>query len=1249
MNKISKLLSVFVIAGTVSAGVIGAAGCHTHTYSEEWSSDSSQHWHAATCAHTDKKSEAGNHTDENDDGKCDVCGYQMETVHEHTYADGWTSDETGHWHAATCAHTGEKSGFAAHTDGNDDGKCDVCGYQMEPIHEHTYADGWTSDETGHWHAATCEHTGEKGSFAAHVDENDDGMCDVCGYEEGVIRISTVEDFLEFRTSDALSGTYKLYNDIDLSGIEIDEDAKAVIGSGVVFDGNGYTIKNATYAAGTSKVGLFCKSINGGTVRNIKFLNCAVTSGSESPGLLAGTCEGTSVISGIEFNSCSVTTTSNYGGLVFARNESAAANITISEITTKNGCFVSCAQYGGLIVGDMTGTTSVSFKNLDVDGELKGSSGNGALIAGRTRAGATVSVENAVISGAVNNPTNNAIISGNGACAKLTVSDVLIVESNSALVAKTAPTLSEYDNLVAVEGVTVTGATGTGTDTAAYLKDTLGFDFENVWMTEGNSYRLRAASTNIKSDGATITKLDVNTGNAVIRFSKGEAFSSSGIVVMGTYSDGVMLVLEEGTDYTVDSTAYNKDAKGTYTITVKSAEDQTKTDTYSVNVVEETGFNVYDEFMIRTYRVGDKLDTENLVVKAVWSDGIEEELAKGAYSLSDTYNLNAVGAYTISVTYGSYEAVQIDISVVASVPVPVDGKIYVKVDMTSNVANGTKTDGVETFNTLTDAIDFLEGCDLEDNVTKVIYIAKGTYEEKVTTSLDNLVLVGEGTDKTVLTYSAVESTVDILSGEAYGLDCATLHVNGTGFMAYNLSIRNDFDYINDSAKESSPQGLALTINGDGAVIANCYLYGNQDTLYLKSGRAYFYRTQIDGNIDFIFGNETGLAYFEECTIKAITKSSKQEKNNGYVTAMRAETSNKPDYGYIFDSCTLTDDGKLAEGSMSLGRPWGPAATVAYINCSFSKAYSVAAYDGSAKSRWYDMSGNLPQNADFVEYGSTGEGAITEAVTGGKILTAEQAAEYTKANIFAATNGKCTWSAAWDCDAAHAALAGLVLVTDQVTGIYVSSESVSVEKDGTAQLLISVTPWNAADKNVVITVEDETIATYADGVVSGLKAGSTVITATYGNFVESVTVNVTEPVVEPVTGTTYTYAYGEDNGVEWVDNTTTTTNSSDGLKASKIEATNNITLMASGNKVTVTMTGFTSGSSNAQPYVKIELVAADGTVVGTLIGTTPAGKVQGDITFPDGGVVEATAEFSSVRISCAVSGKSFGMTSAAFVVE
>ena len=49
---------------------------------------------------------------------------------------------------------------------------------MEVPHEHTYSDKWSSDETQHWHAATCGHTDEKADVGAHVDENDDGKCDV---------------------------------------------------------------------------------------------------------------------------------------------------------------------------------------------------------------------------------------------------------------------------------------------------------------------------------------------------------------------------------------------------------------------------------------------------------------------------------------------------------------------------------------------------------------------------------------------------------------------------------------------------------------------------------------------------------------------------------------------------------------------------------------------------------------------------------------------------------------------------------------------------------------------------------------------------------------------------------------------------------------------------------------------------------------------------------------------------------------
>lgn len=59
---------------------------------------------------------------------------KSEPKHEHTFSDTWSSDETNHWHAATCEHTDEVAGKAAHTwdAGTDNGngkfvyKCTVC-------------------------------------------------------------------------------------------------------------------------------------------------------------------------------------------------------------------------------------------------------------------------------------------------------------------------------------------------------------------------------------------------------------------------------------------------------------------------------------------------------------------------------------------------------------------------------------------------------------------------------------------------------------------------------------------------------------------------------------------------------------------------------------------------------------------------------------------------------------------------------------------------------------------------------------------------------------------------------------------------------------------------------------------------------------------------------------------------------------------------------------------------------------------
>lgn len=49
----------------------------THTFSEEWKFDESKHWHEATCEHKDQISGEGLHVDGDNDGKCDACGYQM--------------------------------------------------------------------------------------------------------------------------------------------------------------------------------------------------------------------------------------------------------------------------------------------------------------------------------------------------------------------------------------------------------------------------------------------------------------------------------------------------------------------------------------------------------------------------------------------------------------------------------------------------------------------------------------------------------------------------------------------------------------------------------------------------------------------------------------------------------------------------------------------------------------------------------------------------------------------------------------------------------------------------------------------------------------------------------------------------------------------------------------------------------------------------------------------------------------------
>ena len=230
-----------VISAMVMAFAV--AGCqidsdrHEHSFSKDWTSDATDHWHAATCEHTKEVSGKAAHTfgewkttveaTEETEGKkehsCSVCSYKEEQSlaklnHTHKFSSDWTSDATDHWHAATCEHTKEVSGKTAHTfgewkttveateeaEGKKERVCSVCSYKEETNiaklgHTHKFSENWTSDSIYHWHVAICGHAEEVSDKAAHtfgdyVSNNDattesDGTktrkCSVCGYEDTV--------------------------------------------------------------------------------------------------------------------------------------------------------------------------------------------------------------------------------------------------------------------------------------------------------------------------------------------------------------------------------------------------------------------------------------------------------------------------------------------------------------------------------------------------------------------------------------------------------------------------------------------------------------------------------------------------------------------------------------------------------------------------------------------------------------------------------------------------------------------------------------------------------------------------------------------------------------------------------------------------------------------------------------------------------------------------------------------------------
>ncbi len=534
---------------------------------------------------------------------------------------------------------------------------------------------------------------------------------------------------------------------------------------------------------------------------------------------------------------------------------------------------------------------------------------------------------------------------------------------------------------------------------------------------------------------------------------GESFDLSTVELMLAYPTGkVESVAVDDPNVKVDMSGFDKTKSGTYKIKFKYGDFEEQEIEVNVWKVEslELGFNSdylsadktaagnsqYINGKVKTiYALNDKLDTDYLSVTAVATLGTtskefllntREAAANISYS---TFDSSVAGQKEVSVIYddGTKLTTTYNVTVVDTAPVKVDDNYYrVTVDPAYTGIAGASDDTLgNQFATIGEALQYLELFTTAES-KKSIYLEAGTYTEKLEITIPNLTIVGCSADTTIIEWDSLYGTRDeggflqvtdstqTVAVRETATNCKFVDVTISNWWNSEARFNSKIDYLKENGlyttKVNEHRALALLCQADKFEMINCKLLGYQDTVEFMKGRQYLYNTFISGTTDFIFGtNNTTL--FESCEIRAIA-------NAGYTTAFKGCSKGEEDsvlYGAIFYKCMFTADDAVTDKTTALGRTWGPYAAVAFIECSMDEHISTAASTGaSSKERYVAMQNAKPTDSTvkFVEYGNTGDGAITATQAGVTYLTAETAANYSNLDvIFGTTNGNVSYDDTW----------------------------------------------------------------------------------------------------------------------------------------------------------------------------------------------------------------------------------------------
>ncbi len=251
----------------------------------------------------------------------------------------------------------------------------------------------------------------------------------------------------------------------------------------------------------------------------------------------------------------------------------------------------------------------------------------------------------------------------------------------------------------------------------------------------------------------------------------------------------------------------------------------------------------------------------------------------------------------------------------------------------------------------------------------VYLANGVYTQKTEIRADNITIIGENREQTVITYGDYAKKIHSDGQEYNTFRTYTLCITGNNVRLENLTVENS-----NTQPSEVGQCVALSVHSKNFYANNLILRSTQDTLFLSpfpddlvvryrnflpprqlytegANLHLFKNCRIFGTVDFIFG--CSEAYFKNCDIISVYDS----RITGFAAAPAHPLAEE--YAFNFIGCNFASEG-AAPSTVFLARPWRDFGKCAFVECKLGNHIKAELFD-----KWNDT--ERDKTARFCYYG------------------------------------------------------------------------------------------------------------------------------------------------------------------------------------------------------------------------------------------------------------------------------------------